>query len=116
MLLCTEENRLRTLLYFADPRCQLSRMPLLDHLTFKNPLLLWLQKRGMFLLENPLTRIVHNHFQERKQVWQSKRDQSTDGKTLSDHFLTAERDNAGKIEFRAEGMAFGMIVAGSETT
>lgn len=91
-------------------------MPLLDKLTLKNPILLWLQKRGMAELINPLRPIVQRHFMERKVVWENNRAQESERETLVDRFLAVEAENPGTSSLKPEGHAMTMVLAGSETT
>lgn len=95
-------------------------MPVLDTLTFKNPLLMWLQRNHYVAgFPNPLVPIVTKFFSERKQAWKTAEEkgiQISDHDTLVDKFLIAERDNTEKIDIKPQGHALTMIIAGSETT
>ncbi|KAJ9603325.1 hypothetical protein H2200_012103 [Cladophialophora chaetospira] len=102
------------------PWLYLSRMPILDTLTFKNPILMFLQRKGLVPgFSSPLQPIIAKHFSERKAVWQAsnqKGSQAGEHETLVDRFLIAERDNPEKFDMAPENHARTMIVAGSETT
>ena len=91
-------------------------MPILDKLTFKNPLFLWLNRRGYLQIKLPLLAIVHRHFGERKKVWEQGQKSGKERTTLVDLFLTAEKDNQEKTKLTPEKSAVGMVLAGSETT
>lgn len=91
-------------------------MPLLDKITFKNPLLMWLNRRGFLNPSNPLAPVVTRQFIARKQHWQDAKGRVTDRETLADKFLTAEKEHLEVIELKPFDHSLTMIVAGSETT
>jgi hypothetical protein len=91
-------------------------MPVLDRLTFKNPLLLWLQRCGCVKLEPPLLGIVRRLFLDRKRIWEEGAGIEGDRATLVDRFLQVAHDNEEKSEITPEQQALGMVLAGSETT
>lgn len=99
----------------ADLR-QFSQMPLLDKVTVKNPVLLWLNRRGWFKNENPLLQITQGHFNERRNIWEREQNDEAGRKTLVDRFLTAEKENPEKVQMRPSSHALTMVTAGSETT
>ncbi|PVH96823.1 cytochrome P450-like protein [Periconia macrospinosa] len=93
-----------------------AQMPILDRLTFKNPLLLFLNRHGIMESKKPLLSIVHRHFEARKKIWEEKDGREGDRVTLIDRFLQAQRDNAEKVPMPPERHAVTMVTAGSETT
>lgn len=95
---------------------QFAQMPILDRLTFKNPILMWFNRRGLFEPKKPLLSIVQRHFFERKKIWEQKSGSEGDRVTLVDRFLQAQRDHQEKVSIPPQGHAFTMVVAGSETT
>lgn len=99
---------------------QFTRMPLLDKLTIKNPIILYLQRTGILpAYPNPLRPVVSKHFHQRKAIWQASNEkdaQAQEQETLVDKFLTVDRDNPEKLEMKPETSAMMMVVAGSETS
>ena len=91
-------------------------MPVLDKLTFKNPIVLWFNRRGRLEMRKPLIGIVQRQFAERKKVWEKKQTSGEDNETLADCFLAAERENKEKIKLTPDRHAVTMVTAGSETT
>jgi hypothetical protein len=66
-------------------------MPILDKITFKNPLLMSLNRHGWFNIRNPLYPIVNRQFTERKQHWEDTKGRPSDRETLSDKFLLGKK-------------------------
>jgi cytochrome P450 len=95
---------------------QFSRMPILDKLTFKNPLLLWFNRHGWFNIRNPLYPIVKRQFTDRKQHWEDAEGRPTDREVLSDRFLLAKKQHPEDTDFQPLQHSITMVVAGSETT
>lgn len=95
---------------------QFAQMPLLDKLTFKNPILLWFNRHGLLEPKKPLLSIVQRQFIERKKIWEQNAGSEDNRVTLVDRFLQAQQDHQDKVSIPPEGHAFTMVVAGSETT
>ena len=91
-------------------------MPVLDSMTFKNPLLMWLNRHGWFNIRNPLHPIIYRQFNDRKQYWEGTQGRPTDRDTFSDKFLLAKKEHAEDKEFQPMSHSVTMVVAGSETT
>lgn len=91
-------------------------MPILDKFTFKNPLLLWLNRRGWLNPSVPLKQAVTRQFTARKQHSEEAKGHISDRETLTDRFLAAEKEHPEKIELKPLKHSLTMIVAGSETT
>ncbi len=91
-------------------------MPILDKLTFKNPLLMWLNRRGLLVPQNPLTPVVTKQFEAAKRHFQDGKGRANDRETLADRFLLVEKEHPEEIELKPFGHCVTMIVAGSETT
>jgi len=93
-----------------------TRWPILDKLTFKNPLLVLLSRLGIMELTTPLVALVGRHFDERKQVWENEKGTSSDRETLVDRFIMLEKEQGENMQISPKTQAFSMVVAGSETT
>jgi cytochrome P450 len=95
---------------------QFSRMPILEKLTFKNPLLMWFNQHGLFNMRNPLLPIVKRQFTDRKQHWEDAEGYPTDREVLSDRLLVAKKEHPENTDFQPLQHSITMVVAGSETT
>jgi hypothetical protein len=91
-------------------------MPVLDKLTFKNPLLMWFNRHGLFNIPNPLFPIVKRQFTDRKQHWEDTAGRPIDREVLNDKFLQAKMEHPEDVEFQPLQHSLTMVVAGSETT
>ena len=100
-------------------------MPLLDKLTLKNPILLWIQKKGFLQPKIAITEDVTKQFGARKQYWLEKKANKeekvhitppADRVTLTDKFLDADAERGPNMELSPFNHSHTMIVAGSETT
>lgn len=91
-------------------------MPILDLFTFKNPLLLWLNRRDLLNPPFLLRGVVMQLFLTRKKHWEESAKHPTDRETLTDKFLSAEKEHPGETELSPFRHSMTMVVAGAETT
>ena len=96
-------------------------MPFLDYLFWRNPVLLWLSKRGWYDATSPTVPFAVRHLGSRLKAagggndsietkWEGRED-------LLAKFLNAKRDNPGLINDRTVlGLSLSMVNAGGDTT
>lgn len=99
-------------------------MPILDSLFWKNPILLWLGRRGWYNKPSPTIPFAVKHLTQRLRAAK----QTTDGEGTSSigegkredlmaKFLNAKRDHPETVDDKEMlGMAISMVNAGSDTT
>ncbi|MDI1490294.1 MAG: hypothetical protein OHK93_001494 [Ramalina farinacea] len=96
-------------------------MPSLDYLFWRNPVLLWLSKRGWYDATSPTVPFAVRHLGSRlKAVGGEKDSNETRPEAREDllaKFLNAKRDNPGLINDRTVlGLSLSMVNAGGDTT
>lgn len=94
-------------------------MPALDLLVRHNPVMMWLQKRGLFVSSTfPGVSFAIKHLQDRQQRYKpSARVEGDDFKDLLDKFLDAKSEHPQIVTDRELlSLSLTMMFAGSETT
>ena len=91
-------------------------MPILDKITFKNPILMWFNRHGLLNIPSPIRPIVKRQLEDRAQHWKNSGGRPTDRELLSDKFLLAKKEHPEQTEFDPLGHSVAMVIAGSETT
>jgi hypothetical protein len=92
-------------------------MSILDHLTLKNPVLLWFNRRGWFnRLPPTIGGIAYRQFTQRQQYHQENKGRPTPRETLTDNFLKAQEENPDVTEFQPFMHTMSVVGAASEST
>lgn len=96
---------------------QLPRMPILDQLTLKNPILFWLNRRGWFnRLPPKIGDIAYGQFTKRQQYYQENKGRSAQQETLTDNSLRAQDEHPDVREFQPFMHSMSVVGAASEST
>jgi len=101
--------------HMEEPWLYRSRLTILDRLISKNPLVLWVQKRGWFDNPNPFMAIVVRQFFERQAHWASK-DRPADRDTVNDVLLKTQQEHPEVPDFSPLVHSTSAIGAGVEAT
>lgn len=102
--------------FYLNYQSFIGQMPWLDDLLLKNPVLLWLNRRGYFIGKpNPVVTFAAQRQKERSENRRTTyRDDRMD---LIDKFLNAKEKNPGVIgDKEILGMGISMVLAASEST
>ena len=92
------------------------QMPVLDRLLRKNPLWLWLNRRGLFASTMSVRGAFAANAQEERRLFHKERSERTE-ESLTDNFIRAQEEHPdviGPKEFLSLGLT--IVAAGSETT
>ncbi|RFU24689.1 hypothetical protein B7463_g11642, partial [Scytalidium lignicola] len=93
-----------------------SRVTIIDQLTLKNPIFLWLNKHGWFDPPNPFMPILKHQFFERQEHWKGIKGRPADRDTLNDLFLKTQQEHPEVTDFRPITHSMSVVGAGVEAT
>ena len=103
------------LLDAAADASQLSKMPWLDRVTYKNPILLWLNRKGLVQYPNPFEPLVHRQFVERQKFWQDTNGRPSDREMILDVLLRIQKEHPEIPDFQPIMHSFSIIGGASES-
>ena len=99
----------------ATDTSQLSQMPWLDQVTYKNPILLWLNRKGWVRYTNPFEPLVHRQFVERQKFWQDTNGRPSDREMILDVLLRIQKEHPEVQDFQSIMHSFSIIGGSSES-
>ena len=91
-------------------------MPLLDKLTIKNPILVWLSRMGWVNPKVPFAERMHRMYLERENIYRESKGRPSDQATLTDAFLKSQDEHPEITDFEPFTHCTSIIGAASDAT